>query len=472
MTLLEEISKLEIPTNKIYYDKKSNVLSIEILNFTFIGIYKKSTKLSKILDDIYTFLGETHLNREDLSFVDFISNTIISESTKLKSLGLLEKKEFEKKEEMKEEEKQKAGKDIRTKADIVEKEVIERVKTVAAPREAPEKKKAKQARKRESFGEEKAEYKMMEEPVESADMLLYDEDEEVEMEEEPALAPPPPPPGAGAPPAPSRASVSAPPSDAKFRDAVEEVFSEVISEPKPTIVPEPKPTVYEINMGLQYYSVMMEQRSYLFYVYFSHKELKIVDEEGKTIYTTQVRIVTTKKEPPILDLKIEGEGFEVHPLTGRVVVKKDAVNPPVMIFSVLPVKSKKKMKKRESERRFLNIYIEFENKVISHSVLSIIVQPKYFRVELGPIHFNLSKKAALIISFISILIAGGSLAYTLLSIDPSSQFTDLLSGFAPGLGSIIFFAIFLITLFKEGIYPLKEKISSFLNFDQAGILIK
>ena len=52
-------------------------------------------------------------------------------------------------------------------------------------------------------------------------------------------------------------------------------------------------------MGLQYYSVMMEQRSYLFYVYFSHKELKIVDEEGKTIYTTQVRIVTTKN---LLDL--------------------------------------------------------------------------------------------------------------------------------------------------------------------------
>ncbi|MFX1411209.1 MAG: hypothetical protein ACFFA6_12725 [Promethearchaeota archaeon] len=467
MALLENISKLEIPTNKIYYDKKANVLSIEILNFTFIGIYKKSTRLSKILDDIYNFLGEIRINRKDISFIDFISNTVISETTKLKSLGLLEKKVFEKEEGEKEE--QKSGKDIRTKADIVEKEAIERVKTLAPPRKAPEKKKAKQARKRESYREEKAEYKMMEEPAESADMVLYDEDDEFEMEEE---VPPPPSPAAGAPTAPSRAPVSAPPSDEKFRDAFEDAFSEVLSEPKPTVVSEPKPTVYEINMGLQYYSVMMEQRSYLFYVYFSHKELKIVDEEGKTIYTTQVRIVTTKKEPPILDLKIEGEGFEVHPLAGKVVVKKDAVNPPVMIFSVLPIKSKKKKKKKESERRFLNIYIEFENKVISHSVLSIIVQPKYFRLELGPIHFNLSKKAALIISFISILIAGGSLVYTLLSIDPSSQFTDYLSGFAPGLGSIIFFAIFLITLFKEGIYPLKEKISSFLNFDQAGVLIK
>ena len=412
-------------------------------------------------------MGEIHINREDVSFIDFISNTVISETTKLKKLGLLKKKEFEKKEE------QKVEKDVRTKADVVEKEKVERVKTIAPPREAPTKKKGKESRKREMYGEEKAEsYKMKEEAVESADTFLYDEDEEFEMAEEEAL--PPPPPAAGAPPAPSKAPASAPPYDAlagpglpppeKFRDDVEEIFPEVVSEPKPT--------VYEINMGLQYYSVMMEQRSYLFYVYFSHKELKIVDEEGKTIYETKFRIVTTKKEPPILDLKIEGEGFEVHPLAGKVVVKKDAVNPPVMIFSVLPIKSKKKRKKKESERRFLNIYIEFENKVISHSVLSIIIQPKYFRLELGPIHLNLSKKAALIISFISILIAGVSLVYTLLSISPSSELTDYLSGFAPGLGSIIFFAIFLFTLFKEGIYPLKEKISSFLNFDQAGVLIK
>jgi hypothetical protein len=60
----------------------------------------------------------------------------------------------------------------------------------------------------------------------------------------------------------------------------------------------------------------------------------------------------------------------------------------------------------------------------------------------------------------------------LLSIDPSSTFIDLISNFAPGLGSIVFIAIFLITLFKEGIYPLKEKISGLLNFDQAGVLIK
>jgi len=226
-------------------------------------------------------------------------------------------------------------------------------------------------------------------------------------------------------------------------------------------------------MGLQYYSVMMEQRSYLFYVYFSHKELKIVDEEGKVVYKTTFKIVTTKKEPPVLELRIEGEGFEVHPLFGKVEVKKDAVNPPVMIFSILPLKSsKKRKKKKDIERRFLNAYIDFEGKTISHTILSIIVQPKFFKLNLGPIHLNLSKKTALVVSFISILIAAVSLVYIVLSIDSSSSFTDLLGGIVPGLGSIIFIAIFLITLFKEGVFPLKQKISAFLNFDQAGVLIK
>ena len=199
-----------------------------------------------------------------------------------------------------------------------------------------------------------------------------------------------------------------------------------------------------------------------------------MDEEGKTIYETTIKIVTTKKEPPILDLRIEGEGFEVHPLFGKVEVKKDAVNPPVMIFSILPVKSAQKKKKKEFERRYLNAYVDFEGETISHTILSIMVQPKYFRLDLGPIHLNLSKKTAVIVSFISILIAGISLLYTILSvyIDPTSSFTNTVGGLAPGLGSIIFFAIFLITLFKEGLYPMKEKISAFLNFDQAGVLIK
>ncbi|MFX1494737.1 MAG: hypothetical protein ACFFBZ_10685, partial [Promethearchaeota archaeon] len=223
-----------------------------------------------------------------------------------------------------------------------------------------------------------------------------------------------------------------------------------------------------------YYSVMMEQSSYLFYVYFSHKELKIVDEEGKTIFETTIRIETIKKEPPILDLRVEGEGFEVHPLYGKVEVKKDAVNPPVMIFSILPIKKKKKTKKekKEGERRYLHIYINYEEKTINHTILSIIVQPKHFRLDLGPIHLNISKRTAVVISFLSVVVAVASLVITLFSIDTNSSFVDFVSSFAPGLGSILFITIFLITLFKEGIYPLKEKISYFLNFDKAGVLIK
>ncbi|MHA1678560.1 MAG: hypothetical protein ACTSW3_07260 [Promethearchaeota archaeon] len=39
-------------------------------------------------------------------------------------------------------------------------------------------------------------------------------------------------------------------------------------------------------------------------------------------------------------LRIDGEGFETHPVFGEVIVKKDSVNPPVMIFSIMPVKKK------------------------------------------------------------------------------------------------------------------------------------
>ncbi|KKN49665.1 hypothetical protein LCGC14_0640340, partial [marine sediment metagenome] len=298
--------------------------------------------------------------------------------------------------------------------------------------------------------------------------------DEVKKKEKSSSAPPPAP-GGGPPAAPASAPAPPPLLSPAPSDALAGAGLPPPKAPAPvTSAPEePQPIVYEINMGLQYYSVMMEQRSYLFYVYFSHEELKIVDEEGKVVYETTIKIVTTKKEPPVLDLRIEGEGFEVHPLFGKVEVKKDAVNPPVMIFSILPLKStKKKKKKRETERRFLNAYIDFEGKTISHTILSIIVQPKFFRVDIGPIHLNLSKKTATVISFISILIAGISLIYTLFSLGPSSSFTDILGGFAPGLGSIIFFAIFLFTLLKEGIFPLKQKISGFLNFDQTGVLIK
>jgi len=96
---LKSISSLEIPTNKIFYDKKSSVLSVEIINFMFVGIYKKSARLSLILDDIFASLGDIQLNRVDLSFVDFVTNTLIPETSKLKNLKLLTKKKPEKKKE-------------------------------------------------------------------------------------------------------------------------------------------------------------------------------------------------------------------------------------------------------------------------------------------------------------------------------------------------------------------------------------
>ncbi len=472
MESLKSISSLEIPTNKIFYDKKTSVFSAEILGFMFVGTYKKSTRISKILDDIFASLKEIQINRIDMHFIDFVTNTSIPETIKLKHLKLLKKKKKPEKKEEKPKVKREFKKADKEEVYEIEEEAFdEDVDILSSLAEDV------------GYSEDDAKYK---EEVYGEEKLLKRDDMEREesrrVREAPKAKkktrafeslPPPPPPGAGAPPAraPAPATTPSPPSDA--------LTGPDAPPPKPTPEPsivapeEPQPTVYEINMGLQYYSVMMEQRSYLFYVYFSHKELKIVDEEGKTIYETTFKIVTTKKEPPILDLKIEGEGFEVHPIFGKVEVKKDAVNPPVMIFSIMPLKSKKeKKKKKESERRYLNVYIEFEDKVISHTILSIIVQPKYFRLNLGPIHLNLSKRTATIISFISILIAGFSLVWTLFSWDPTSSFIDILSGFAPGLGSIVFIVIFLITLLKEGIYPLKEKISAFLNFDQAGVLIK
>jgi hypothetical protein len=474
LELKSEISKLEILTNKIFYDKKSNVLSIEILNYMFVGNYKKSTRLNKILDDIYASLREMGITRENIRFIDFITNSIFPETTKLKNLNLLQRKGIEKEKEVK----------IEKKEELIEKkkarkmeEISPKVLKSADVRAQYEKESSLDDSKQRMQEYEDTNFLEMEEEYEEEEELKRDEIKEEEKsitrERAPAYAggvlPPPKPAPAPPPPgeAPSRtlSEPSIPDLVKKKKEEMEEEVAEVKEESKPII--------YEINMGLQYFSVMMEERSYLFYVYFSHKELKIVDEEGKTVFETKIKIVTTKKEPPILTLKIEGEGFEVHPLTGRVVVKKDAVNPPVMIFSVLPIKSKKtKAKRKESERRFLNVYVEFENNVINHTILSIIVQPKFFRLDIGPLHLNLSKKTALVISFISILVAAVSLIYMLLSIDPSSTFLDLLSGFIPGLGSIAFIIIFLYTLFKEGIFPLKQKISSFLNFDQSGILIK
>ena len=480
MESLQTIKKLKIETNKIFYDKKTEILSIYIFDFIFIGNYKKTTKISKILDDIYRSLGDTQLNRKDVSFVDFVTFTPISEKTKLKNLNLISKKE---KEEKKEETVKKDEKSVKYGKKLEEKELSREVEKQFQVHEKKERltfapKAKKKARTKEA---ESVMYKSADE-AEEEDMILEDSqtfDDESELEMLKSAPAPPPKPSR----APSSAPAGPPPPDSAHKDVRDEMggFGEAPkselrapSRRLETVPAEPKLTVYEINMGLQYYSVMMEQTSYLFYVYFSHKELKIIDEEGKTVFETSFRIETTKKEPPIVDLKVEGEGFEVHPLHGKVEIKKKAINPPVMIFSVLPIKKKKRTKKdkKEGERRYLHVYIEYEKETINHSVLSIIVQPKHFHLDIGPFHLDISKKAAMIVSIISVIISLGSLIYTVISIDPSSTLVDIMGNFAPGLGSLIFIGIFLFTLFKEGLYPLKEKVSYFLNFDKTGMLIK
>ena len=466
MELLQNVASIEIPTNEVSYDKKTKNLSVKILDFIFVGFYKKSVRVSNILDDIFASLGEVPFGREDIYFLDVTTQNKIHGNTKLKNLIILGKKKPEKKQ------KGKRARQSKTKA-------LEES--------------AMYLEEEEDFDEEVIGFASIADDAKSKDVdfkkervLRRDEREKldvVEKKESPKLKKKamPPAPGGGPSVEPSEPILyeSKPAAPPPPPPASSDILAggRSLAPEKPTLSTTedeaPQPTVYDINMGLQYYSVMMEQRSYLFYVYFSHEELKIVDEEGKTIYETTIKIVTTKEEPPVLDLKIGGEGFEVHPIFGKVEVKTDAVNPPVMIFSIMPLKSKqKKKKKKESERRFLNVYIEFEEKVISHTILSIIVQPKFFRLDIGPLHLNLSRKTAVIISFISIIIAGISILYMILSLSPSSSFIDTLGGLVPGLGSIVFIVIFLYTLLKEGIYPLKEKISGFLNFDQSGVLIK
>jgi hypothetical protein len=473
METLQAINELKIETNKIFYDKKTQILSVYILDFIFIGNYKKNAKLGKVLDDIYKSFGDTQLNRANISFVDFVTLTPIAEKTKLKNLNLISKKEKEgKKEKAKEEEiviiseepitlsEIAKDKDFRKKSGKTYDFQEKKERMVSAPK----------AKKKAQRQESKAMKFAADEESIDEDMFLEESGKLDDAPTESFGSTP-------APPAqPSIAPGGGPPKAAKaslggYGEVLSSEEERSVRRAEP-ILEEPQTTTYDINMGLQYYSVMMEQSSYLFYVYLSHKELKIVDEEGKTVFETSFRIVTTKKEPPIVTLKVEGEGFSVHPLFGKVEISKDAVNPPVMIFSVLPIKKKDRTKKEKKmgERRYLHVYIEFEDNVINHSVLSIIVQPKHFRLDIGPFHLNISKKTAAVISLLSIIIAVASLIFTIISFDPQSTLVDNVGSFVPGLGSIIFVTIFLVTLFKEGIYPLKEKISYFLNFDNAGLI--
>jgi len=516
MEALQSVSSLIIQTDKINYDKKTKVLAIDLPGFTFIGNYNKNIRISIILNDIYKVLVEKGIKveREKIDFFDIHTQQNVHGNTKLKNLMKSKKiseivdKTIEKKRESKQTSKGKSMKrSLSPKS--APKPVAET--TTISPEAVLEPKK-------EETGMESTEDLMsllsdvdapdtgiildekerdMEILEESEEDFFYKMDKEEEKKEMSPPAPPsegrealskpkPPPPPGGAPP-----SADAPPAQMpaptagserkkakasiRFDDARSEkpvILKDSIISEEPRSIPmiqPPKETEYNINMGLQYYNVMMEKKSYLFYVYFSHKELKITDEEGKTVYTTTIKIVTKKKEPPIMDLKIEGEGFEVHPLSGKVEVKKDAVNPPLMIFSVMPLKLGKLKKKGESERRFLNVLVEFEGKIVSHSILSIIVQPKFFKLNIGPLSFNINKGTAIAISIGSIILTILLLIYSIWQFDPTS-FTgmDILTGIVPSIGSLLFVVLFIYTLIK-GVYPLKQQFQGLLNFDSGGV---
>ncbi|MFX0048032.1 MAG: hypothetical protein ACFE8G_07670, partial [Candidatus Hermodarchaeota archaeon] len=270
METLQTLQKLEIETNKLFYDKKTEVLSVYLPDFVFIGNYKKSVRIGTILDDIYKSLGEVKLTRQNISIVDFVTLQPISERMKLKKLKLISKKQRELKEEKKEL--------VADKRDRAPKKEVkdERFKSQKARRSMPAPKPAAKAKKKEKaydiedgdYGEFADDEMVLSRDEKYDEFRLMEEAEEELAPPEPSRAPaaPPPPPGAGAP----AKTIT---DESVFIEKERVVGSPPREEPK---VEEPKARVYEINMGLQYYSVMMEQTSYLFYVYFSHKELKIV----------------------------------------------------------------------------------------------------------------------------------------------------------------------------------------------------
>ncbi|HEY0089272.1 MAG TPA: hypothetical protein VGB37_10535, partial [Candidatus Lokiarchaeia archaeon] len=92
MASVQTLQKLEIRADKIVYNKSSKRLSVEILGFTFVGHYTKTTTIKTILDEIHESLKQIQIDRNNLYVLDPISLNPLSESIKLKDLGVPEKK--------------------------------------------------------------------------------------------------------------------------------------------------------------------------------------------------------------------------------------------------------------------------------------------------------------------------------------------------------------------------------------------
>lgn len=464
---VKDLKTLDITVDKIDYDQSSKRLSIDLEFFTFLGHYGKSTTLKTILKDLRKALENFGAAITIITVKD-LWGVIVDDALKLKDIDFDQETPAEpvQKQEiiMEKQVKKKKIAPSKGKRRAAPLRPTPAPPPPGAPAPAPER--IKMAKLKEEPAEMDEEVLLMEESEEEAmgfSDLLSESSPEVassasidmrkEAQEAPSMTP-------------QRMMESAPPTPPP-------VPQDIMSAVSSTGETKRKRKTYEINMGLQYYSVMMEQKSYLFYVYFSHDELIIEDEEGKTVYKTSFTITTTKKEPPVFDLRIEGEGFEIHPLSGKVMVKKKSINPPVMIFSVMPVKQKKKEKKKKDkkgESRYLHIVIDFEGETVSHTILTITVQPKFFKLKLGPIQLNLSKVQAMIISIISMGITAISAIYSILTLDISSSSSGAFSGILPGAGSLLFLGMFLYTLLKKGVFPLKQQVSGLMNMDAASLM--
>ncbi len=546
------LRSLEIPLNKVQYDKDDKRLSIDMGDCTFVSHYKPSAKICLVLDDVYNTLGEVKVARNDLCFIDPVTVKPIPETMKIKDLKLQEeedKKGIEKKKKAEEIEQSLKSVDELIHQDKISQAVkklksisqtassyqltdlskrieeklkecynIEETKSVESKAKSQEKAK-KSSRTNAPKPQKKA--KMDEGAsfgaVAKDQSVMYsrESDERKSWSTASELSSKPSIPSSPSPPMGAPADYSSPPmsrsrdfdkvemrkeaarpimmkeeeaAPSEMKEEAEEAApsDEMMLEDKKVSIddldtgsasmngPVKPAQSYNINMGLQYYTVMMEKQSYLFYVYLSHKELRIADEEGKTVYKTSFTIVTTKEEPPHLEIKVNGEGFEVHPYKGEVIVGKQDVNPPVMIFSVLATKSKTKRTKEEKkvgQKRFLHVYVDFEGNTVSHTILSIIIQPKHYHVDVGPLHMDISKKAAAMASILSILISIGSFVYSAFNLGKDISATSTLGGLIPGFASLSFIIGLFVSLVR-GVYPIKEKFSALLNMNKVGSIIK
>lgn len=453
---------LNIPIEKIKYDSKERRISIEILNFTFIGQYFKSTRLSEVLDDFHASLINEPFLRENVRVLDIKTQTYIDQNKKIKELYLWIK--AEEKEENEELSEVLVPPDQFPDFPIIDdfpeahfEEDYGYESEMRAPQPKvydmeKEPKPAKSERK-----EDRGKKRMV---SEMKDSLSFP----AEFARSKPAAPVGMPSSPGTPAPPSSAAIPSPLAGASL-DAKLSISRSLEA---------PQEKVHDINMGLQYYAVMMEQQTYLFYVYLSHKELVIQDEEGKTVYETTFQIVTTKEKPPQLDLRIEGEGFEIHPIKCTLVVDENAISQPVMIFSITALKdtSVPEKERKKGYRRFLHIIVDFEGKTVSHTVLSAVVQVKAIGLKLGPIQLNLTKSQAMMFCLLMISVSVISFIYTLSKMDFSTLTSGGGEGLIPGFGSLGAMASFMMTILKRGVFPIKKKVAGMLDFTKEAAMMK